>query len=421
MPAFAIPKPVPRAAFVDTANISVRSIALELAGGSDQIITARYRLHANREGDRRAASIDFSECPLWPLSVEGTLSETVTYDSDAEVVLENTRLNLRKDAASWDDSEIVIRLRWAEKFAHPPLSDQGYLFLPADLPFVGRGYDPRTLPTIRTYLQLAASFDRLLVGAVGLETKGSLDENCALLQAVLGRKHEFAWASRDQETQVRLESLASAAPSSDTIAFIDETIRGMCDFYVDRFELSPKLRIGAALQSTRKSRAMAGALLTEPLSRYRRPTPESEPNPFHIARQIATNWWGVGCRVHGARGFYLDGGIAFAAGLAWMERNIADEPFGGVLEFYKERLVAESRFWPKPFQPGERTIGIGLVIFDALRDSPKVWRVLQELTNEFWGRFAPEEIVIAHLEGAGVPTRDFVRKRFHRPERNDQA
>jgi hypothetical protein len=64
----------------------------------------------------------------------------------------------------------------------------------------------------------------------------------------------------------------------------------------------------------------------------------------------------------------------------------------------------ESHFRQVPYRAGERTVGIGFVIFHALSKQPDVWNSLQQLTSEFWGRNAFEDVVLARLEEAGVPT-----------------
>lgn len=184
--AFSRPAATTHPTSFDTADISVRGIALELSYDPDLVITARYRMRANRSGDRRPVSINFSWCPLWPISVEGSVAETVRYDDQRDIVLDETRLHLRQNFESWDDSEITIGLRWSESSAHPPLIDQSYLYLPSDLPDIGRPYRPRTSASARPSLHLSPRFDHLLVGAVGSEIGGEIREGSPLLQAVLG-------------------------------------------------------------------------------------------------------------------------------------------------------------------------------------------------------------------------------------------
>lgn len=197
---------------------------------------------------------------------------------------------------------------------------------------------------------------------------------------------------------------------------IATTIREMCTFCAERLHVSPALRIAAALDSSAKTGAVSGSLITEPLERFRLPSLEQVGYEVPIARSIATNWWGTGCRIEGPGGLFLQGGIAYAVGLAWAASHLSKERFDMLVEYYEKRTARESHFRRVPYRAGERTVGIGFVIFHALSKQPDVWNSLQQLTSEFWGRNVLEDVVLARLQEAGVPTRDFVRMRFQRTD-----
>jgi hypothetical protein len=57
-----------------------------------------------------------------------------------------------------------------------------------------------------------------------------------------------------------------------------------------------------------------------------------------------------------------------------------------------------------------------MVLYEELSRKPRLWKLLQELTSEFWGSEVPEELVLKRLAEGGVPTPNFTRKRFLRDD-----
>lgn len=188
----------------------------------------------------------------------------------------------------------------------------------------------------------------------------------------------------------------------------------MCIFFAERLNAHPGLRIAAALTSSRETRSMPGSLLVQPAERFRLPSINQAGYEFPIAREIASNWWGVGCRIGGENGHYFEEGVSFALGLAWAKSYTNNKSFAALLGWYEERMVPTISLGKNEFRPGERSIGAGMVLYRALAKNAELWKVLQQLTAECWGKFSPEEEVVARLRGGGFPTEDFSRKRFHR-------
>jgi hypothetical protein len=149
---------------------------------------------------------------------------------------------------------------------------------------------------------------------------------------------------------------------------------------------------------------------------FRLPELKQSGYEFPIAREIAGIWWGAGVRIEGTEGIQLFIGISFAIGLAWAQSHMYRKAFDALLQFYRQRMISTPRFKQVGYRPGERSAGMGMVIYEALAREPRLWTTLQELTTEYWGFYVPEDLVLARLEKGGVSRKDFVRKRFRRTE-----
>ena len=88
--------------------------------------------------------------------------------------------------------------------------------------------------------------------------------------------------------------------------------------------------------------------------------------------------------------------------------------FDRLLAYYNARLV---RNWPIPLRDsnlGDRSIPMGLAIYDGLAKQPIIWDCLRNLTLEYWAGFAPDDTVVNRLRIAGVNVKNFDRKIFKR-------
>ena len=133
-----------------------------------------------------------------------------------------------------------------------------------------------------------------------------------------------------------------------------------------------------------------------------------------IARQLASNWWGVGCKISGPRGINLASGICFALALAWSKSHSSMQYFNGLMEYYRVRLVRNRPFSKHNVRTGAGSIPIGMAIYDALINERAVEECIRRLTVENWATFVPEEKVVNALRDAGVSVKNFDRQRFIR-------
>lgn len=397
------------------AELSAERIAVELSAESDPLLTVHYVLRSAQSGDRRPLLLDFGECPLWPVSIEGSEIESITYDERSNTVLERVSLHPRASTSWKENAEITIRLRWRQIAPHPALLGTSHLYLPPDLPRIGRRDAVRTGISAQPVVTIRGA-DRFLAGALSYSLGSPFDDHAPLLRALLTRSSFLAIEADPRGVQLRLLKNSGDSLSISNQKRMYSTIHQMTHFLGDELRVNPGLRIMVDLDSTRTTRSVAGPILAQSLKRFRLQKLDQSTNEFPIARAIAGNWWGAGVRIEGALGIHLFNGIAFALGLAWAQSYALKGSFDALLEYYRERMVTTPRFRQVEYRPGERSIGIGMVLYEALIQEPSLWTSLSELTREFWGQYVPEELVLARLEKDGVSRRDFARKHFCRTD-----
>lgn len=399
--------------YSDVADVSVQAIAVELSNEELPLLTARYALHANQTGDRRPILIDYSMCPLWPISLKGSGAESISYGENARLGLDSEMLRLRSGGAWGAAIEVVVELRWTNSASRPPLINEYFLHLPANLPRIGRPSRDQTGKSIQVPISVDAIHDRRLVSAIAHSLSDEAITDRPLVQAVFGRGNDLRCGDAGR-AQICLLGSSAVDLAGDHQQQICATLHGMHDFFSERLKARPALRLAVVVNSSSETKGVSGALLTRPLENFQLPGLHQPAHEFPVARDVASTWWETGCRIEGDGGFHLSAGISFALGLAWTKLHTSEERFYSLVQWYRQRMVPAARFAATEFRPGERLIGIGMVLFEALEKRPALWNTLQELTNDYWGAYAPKDVVLAQLEKGGVPTKDFTRKRFHR-------
>jgi hypothetical protein len=401
----------------DSADVSVRAISVQHSGEERSLLTVRYELAMTCRVDQRPLIVDFSECPLWPISLNGSDVDALEFDESDSTPLERVSVHLRSNATPRESSEVTVRLKWKNIAPHPALLGHSYLYLPADLPRIGKreniGLEVSPQPVLRVH----GDFERKLVGAQSYTLDNVVNNDGPLLRGVLARNSSIGFDDERDTAQLRLVSSVASDLSTTNRQQIRSTIIQMCSFFSDRLRAQPGLRIAAAVDSGSNARSVSGPLIAQSLDRFRLPELDQTGNEFPIAREIAANWWGTGVRIEGLEGIYLSGGIAFALGLHWAQSHAPTNSFDVLLKYYAERMVDSARFKHIEFQPGERTAGIGMVVYEALAREPKLWTVLQQLTAEFWSCSVPDNVVLESLGKGGFPIKEFTGKRFLRADR----
>jgi hypothetical protein len=399
----------------DLAEVSISSIRIELGSEAIPIVRARFRLRARHTGDRRGLLVDFSSCPLVPLEIESNVIERV--DLSGERLRDIVVLKLRQDLdTSWDEAELVAIMSWSDLPAHPALVDAKFLYAPEELPTVGARFNSLAPMIACMPIAVEGDTDRFLVGAVSSTLDRQFHQGGPFVQAICCTKLDsHCSAPAVEPVAVCVLSDSPDFRSSEAREPIVKQIREMSKYFSERLGVHPGLRIAIAVDSLPGALSLSGALLTAPSSWYPAAITEHASKEFQIARMLASVWWGAGCRVGGGQGIFVASGISFAMGLAWTRSHAPAPYFDANMSYFRERLVEGFRAkWSKP-RPGERTIPIGIAIFDALvARETAVWDCLGQLAREYWGREAPEEVVISALESAGVEVADFQRKRFRR-------
>jgi hypothetical protein len=233
---------------------------------------------------------------------------------------------------------------------------------------------------------------------------------------VLTRSSYVLVETERANTQVRLLGNSKDALSVVNREQICSTIQQISRFFGEKLSAHPALRVLVDLDSTCETRSVSGPLVAQALSRFRLPEIKQSGYEFPIARNIAGMWWGAGVRIEGAEGIQLFTGISFAIDLAWAQSHIYRKAFDALLEYYRERMIPTPRFGHVEYHPGERSIGIEMILYEALAQRPRLWITLQELTREYWGSYVPEDLVLTRLEKGGVSRRELARKRFRRTD-----
>jgi len=399
-------------AYHDIADVSTSSIRMDLTEETHPIVRATFRLRAADARDRRALLVDFSQCPLVPLEITGSVIGHVQLSKS--VARDIIMLNLREDSLdSWDESELTVTMRWSETMSRPPLLDRKFLYASDELPTIGARAGSAS--TLLRHIPVAVDprNDRSLVGAISSNLDGSFRGDGFQLQAVLCTKlHVWRFEEAGGRVEISILTTSRAGEGQDSMKSICSQIQEMASYFGERLDSNPGLRIAVALDSKEDSRAMFGALLTAPKSWYRSKDRNSPSREFPLARMVANIWWGAGCCVSGERGVHLASGIAFALGLAWSRSFTSAAYFDRQISYFREHLIADESSRSSDLRPGERTVPIGLAIFDGLVAYDSVWNCLSRLTRDYWGREAPEEVVLGVLQSAGVEVLDFKRKRF---------
>lgn len=121
--------------------------------------------------------------------------------------------------------------------------------------------------------------------------------------------------------------------------------------------------------------------------------------PISIARLLAQSWLGGGVRVWGENAALLCLGIGGALGLCCVERMGEAAYVTRTLDAMREAITRASG--PHGWGPGDLLRDMQLSLYEGLGDS-RVRKALGRLIREHWGRFLPQEDLVATLRGAGV-------------------
>lgn len=400
----------------DSADVVVRAMHVQLSNREHPLLTVRYELASTKPVDKRPLLVDFSACPLWPMSLSGTDVNAIRLDEDNGTPIERIFLRLPSNATWKETFEVTITLKWKSASPHAALLGQPYLYLPAELPQLGKREVLDSGLSSQPVLRLNGDVGRWLVGAQSYFLDEVVNDEGPLLRGILAKTSSIRFNDHKDKTQLCLIGDVTRDISAASRQQIRATIDQMCNFFRDSLNAPSGLRIAAALDSHGTARSVSGPLIAQSIDRFRLPELNQSGHEFPIAREIAANWWGTGVRVEGAEGVYLSGGIAFALGLFWTQSHAPKNFFDELLQYYTDRMVDGAQFNHVALRPGERTAAIGIVVYQALASNPKLWTVLQQLTSEFWSCYVPENVLLASLKKGGFPESEFADKRFLRDD-----
>jgi hypothetical protein len=364
----------------DSADVLVRAIHVQLSNREHPLLTVRYELASTEAIDPRPLLVEFSSCPLWPVSLEGSEVNAIQFDGEDGTTLERVFLRPRANATWNATSEVTMTLEWTSRAPHDPLLGQSYLYLPAELPQIGKRQGFSAELSRQPPVRIQGEFQSWLVGAQSYALDALVNGDDPLLRGVLSKKPSIRFDDERDRIQACLIGDVTRSMSAASRQHVRSTIGQMCNYFSEKLHAPSSLRIAAALDSGVNARSVSGPLLAQSVDRFRLPELNQSGHEFPIAREIAANWWGAGVRVEGPGGVYLTGGIAFALGLLWTQSHAPRNFFDALLQYYTERMVDSARYEHVRFRPGERSAGIGTIVYEALASNPKLWTVLQQLT-----------------------------------------
>lgn len=125
-----------------------------------------------------------------------------------------------------------------------------------------------------------------------------------------------------------------------------------------------------------------------------------------IAAQVASLWWGVGCRISGRGGREIETGLRYGMMLAWLHEigNPVDLEF--TLRWCRHLATPGVHMMIKDYARGHvttrRFMRIALWLFERFNRDPTTWFKLGALTRQCWGQYVPVWVVREALE---IPSR----------------
>lgn len=378
-------------------GVAIQAMKIECRSVVDYVeIKAEYAMAA-RDGIRSHLTLDLSEVLIDVVVIECSVAERVELTARDRLVV----LRLLPDT-SWNGAEIKVVLRW-QRFAtnyKRPLPD--VLLIPDGLPrLVSAAFLETGAAQPAISVDLASPSTELQVTGV----QRAATENEFLRVAVIR-------TSRGQEVKrvecrVVFSGTLKAQLDEKEKALAVRIISTMRDFISDEFGYDPTVDIlVASPHDLRGYWTIAGGpwlLVTREGLGF---GAEAARQDASLAIQMASIWWGTGCRVSGPDGREVEYALRSAVGLRWVAFALGYGEASRNAARLKESTGPFSRFgWTRRIAEGWRPwVGAfaGCELAAALNENPGARSVLRQLTRETWGQAVPSEIVRQRFAQTGV-------------------
>jgi hypothetical protein len=360
-------------------------------------VEAVYQIKANAE-KRSHLTLDLSSVPIKVLSVKSSHAEPVQITKRDHLVV----LKLLPDR-SWSDAEITITLQWhlfsadhQIKAPPPPL-----LLVPDSLP---RVVGAEESDSQQTAIKINCGQNSKNIIALGVRDEIQDDQ---YLRAAVFRKEVHTKQQTNGAAVVLITSALESRLAAKERALAQQLIRVMKDFLSDEFayDPDPDVLIGTASDFGGTRTAVPGPwLITTP--QHLGFGAEASRQDAALALQLASVWWGTGCRISGQKGREIEYAIRCAVGLRWASFAVGrDEADRNGVRLQDLTSPVRGSGWKNWLAEGWRPwVGIsnGRLLFSALNDNPAARRTLRALTREVWGKTVSHDVVLKRFAVAGI-------------------
>jgi hypothetical protein len=373
-----------RRAWVQTIDVTARSPA---RGAADGLVTARYELRGDAETPRRPLLLDGRTCPFPVVRFQSdTLTPSVQITGRREPLLP-----LESAAHSCDGASFELDIAW-------PVGHSDYV-LPNMLPRLISSVRGANEPLVR--VQPDGSEGLSLAGiplfAGGLAWGNPLIEGVLVRGGSVGRKRltltQRLAAEFDQHEIERSEELVDLI-----LRFLEKDLGTATGARV----------VARAGTEYLGKRLRGGSCIVLDNGELRAGPAGGNPNDLVLAFQLASIWWGGGCRVIGRRQYEMVTGLRLFLALRWLhwmepekipptlERLRSSASWG----FLKRRSYAVEHG-----SRGDVSSRLAVALYDHAEHSPRVLDVMRRLTNETWGKQISVDAVTRRFREAGIPIR----------------
>lgn len=384
-------------------HVRPREIAMHLRRGDDtDMIQATFQLEALDE-ERRTLAFKTSAgtWQLQSLSCDRAVKEVLIEKGDTAGAL--IALDLQQGAKSWDGAEVNALLRAESLKSAPSLSDKLFVapeFLPAIVgsDAISQVAEQAAISSMRLSSAEGNSID---IAGVPSDPRDSLDIGTGMLQLIVLPTTSLF----DSSNSGILLAGDSKEVSSQKKKAIIQVVERMFAFLSNWFGHPSGARVAVVLSENSGLMPSVGPCIVVPPAWFDHGAALAD-REMYICRQLASTWWGVGCRISSPIGTQVAHAISAAAALQWLAETGKTAQRNRVLEAFMEhsaklkgRTSLQPIDWESTPAPG-MTLALGLD--EALGKGARMQTALQTLTNKCWGKLVHPNAVLRSLEESGV-------------------
>lgn len=373
-----------RKAWVRSIDVTAR---LPTRGASDGLVTARYQLGSDPEAPTLQLLLDGRTCPFPVVRFESdTLTPSVQITGRREPLLP-----LEPGAHSWDGASFELDIVW-------PSEHSDYV-LPNMLPQLISSVPGANMPLITLH---RGGSKTLSLAGIPL-VAGGLAWGSPLIEGVLVRGGPVG-----REKLILTERLAAEFDEHE-IERSEELVNLILTFLERELGVVAGARVVArAGTEYLGKRLRGGSCIVLDDGELRAGPSAGDPNDLVLAFQLASVWWGGGCRVTGRRQYEMVTGLRLFLALRWL-RWIEPAKVPPTIErlrsFASWGFLKSRSYAVEQGSRGDLSSRMAVALYDHAERSPRVMDVMRQLTRETWGKHISVDTVKRRFHDAGVPIR----------------